>query len=533
MTEITSDPAPRLTNPAQPTSTMPPWTFVATPSAWPGRIAGAIAMLLALATLVGLRAATGLISLLDALAEVTIEIMPMALFSRLLGIFETDAKAALLVGIVVVITLMGAWIGPLLLPTPGSRSRVIDIFRPIRAVLLLSATGIGFLYWAIAERDSAGFTYVQMLTAAGCVVAGAVVYSVGTPLIARLLLSAPVGVDGTATGTPRRAILRAVAGALVVIPAVVLGREVWRTRSGGFLSERRSGTLSSAITPTDEFYTVSSNFRDPTGDGGPEWRLTVDGLVDRPLELTLADIQAMADPDLAVTLNCISNEIGGPLISTGLWNAAPLARFLAEASPQTGVVDVVFEGRDGYTDSIPLQKALAPECHLAWGMNGEALPAKHGAPLRALIPGIYGIKSVKWLERITLVDSDHKGYWQERGWTDDGTIKAISRIDTPVDRDVLRPQPTEIGGVAWAGVAGVDRVEVSTDDGATWTDAEIPERPGPYAWVVWRLPWTPSAGTYDITVRLIDSTGALQLDTGDSTLPDGATGWHRITVGVI
>ncbi len=487
-------------------------------------------MLVALATLVGLRAVTDLISLLDALAEVTIEIMPMALFSRLLGIFETDAKAVLLVGLIVVITLMGAWIGPRLLPT--TTSRVIDIFRPVRAILLLSAAGIAFLYWAIAERDSAGFTYVQLLTAAACVVAGAVVYSVGTPLIARLL-SPPPDASELSGGTPRRVVLRAVAGALVVIPAVVLGREVWRTRSGGFLSERRSGTLSTAITPTDEFYAVSSNFRDPTGDGGPEWRLTIDGLVDRPLVLTLAEVQAMADPDLAVTLNCISNEIGGPLISTGLWNAAPLGRLLAEASPQAGVVDVVFEGRDGYTDSIPLQKALAPECHLAWGLNGEALPAKHGAPLRALIPGIYGIKSVKWLERITLVDTNHMGYWQDRGWTDDGTIKSISRIDTPVDRDVLRPQPTEIGGIAWAGTAGVDRVEVSTDDGETWTAAEIAERPGPYAWVVWRLPWTPTDGTYDIAVRLVDGTGALQLDTGDPTLPDGATGWHRITVGVI
>lgn len=487
-------------------------------------------MLLALATLVGLRAATGLLSLLDALAEVTIEIMPMALFSRLLGIFGTDAKAALLIGIVVVITLMGAWIGPRLLPT--TTSRVIDIFRPIRAILLLSAAGIAFLYWAIAERDSAGFTYVQLLTAAACVVAGAVVYSVGTPLIARLL-SPPLDAPERSGGAPRRAVLRAVAAALVVLPAVVLGREVSRTRAGGFLSERRSGTLSSAITPTDEFYSVSSNFRDPTGDGGPEWRLTVDGLVDRPLVLTLAEVQALADPDLAVTLNCISNEIGGPLISTGLWNAAPLARLLAEASPQAGVVDVVFEGRDGYTDSIPLQKALAPECHLAWGLNGEALPTQHGAPVRALIPGIYGIKSVKWLERITLVDTNHKGYWQDRGWTDDGTIKSISRIDTPVDRDVLRPQPTEIGGVAWAGIAGVDRVEVSTDDGETWTAAEIAERPGPYAWVVWRLPWIPTDGTYDISVRLVDGTGALQLDTGDPTLPDGATGWHRITVGVI
>lgn len=527
MTDLSSGSVTR--SPSVPAPVAPPThPSVAGQFPWAGRVAGAIAMLLALATLVGLRALTGLISLLDALAEVTIEIMPMALFERLLGIFQTDAKAALLVGLIVGITIVGAWVGPLLLPNGGHQA--IDVFRPVRSILILTGIGIGFLYWAIAGRDSAGFTYVQMLTAAGCIVAGAVVYSVGTPLIARLL-TLPANTDGTRTS--RRVALRAVAVALVALPAVVLGREVRRTRSGGFLSERRSGALSSAITPTDAFYTVSSNFRDPTGDGGPEWRLTVDGLVDRPLELTLAEVEALADPDLAVTLNCISNEIGGPLISTGLWNAAPLARILAEASPQSGVVDVVFEGRDGYTDSIPIQKALAPECHVAWGLNGEALPAKHGAPLRALIPGIYGIKSVKWLRNITLVDKDHQGYWQSRGWTDDGTIKPISRIDTPVDRDVLRPETTQIGGVAWAGVAGVDRVEVSTDDGATWQVAEIAESPGPNAWVIWQLPWMPTTGTYDLVVRLVDGTGTLQSNDGSPPLPDGASGWHRITVGVI
>lgn len=506
-------------------ATLPPHTI--SPPAWSGRVAGAIAMLFALATLVGLRAATGLISLLDALAEVTIEIIPMALFSTLLGMFGTDAKAALLVGIIAVITVVGAVAGPALLPGVGFR--VIDIFRPVRATLTLSAIGIVFLYWAIAERDSAGFTYVQLLTAALCVVAGAVVYSVGTPLIARLLAQPAA----TSTGPSRRVVLRAAAAAVVAIPAVVLSREVLRTRTGGFLTQRRSGALSTAITPVNEFYSVSSNFRDPTGDGGPEWRLRVDGMVDRPLELTLAEVQALADPDLAVTLNCISNEIGGPLISTGFWNAAPLARILTEAGPRAGVVDVVFEGRDGYTDSVPVQKALAPECHLSWGLNGEALPEKNGAPLRALIPGIYGIKSVKWLERITLVTDDHQGYWQQRNWTDDGTIKAISRIDTPVDRDILRPGTGEIGGVAWAGMAGVEWVEVSLDDGETWIAAEIAERPGPYAWVIWRLAWQAEPGTTDITVRLVDGTGAVQLDTGDPTLPDGATGWHRITVGVI
>ena len=490
------------------------------------RIAGAIAMLLALATLLILRMVTGLLSLLDALAEVSIEIMPMSVFSALLGLFQSNAKAGLLAGLIAALAIAGAVIGPLL--RPGSGKRWLELTRAIRATVLISAAGIGFLYWAIALRDSAGFTNRDMVVAILCIIAGGAVYGFGTPLLALMLTP-----TRTANSAGRRVVIRAIAGVLTIVPLIALAREVERTRRGGLINERRGDGISNPITANQDFYTISSNFLDPTGDGGPDWRLTVDGLVDRPLTLSLAEVQALADPATAVTLNCISNEIGGPLIGNAIWEAAPLARLLAEASPQPGVVDVVFYGRDGYSDSVPFATALAPAARLAWSMNGEPLPSRHGAPLRALVPGIYGIKSVKWLERIELVSRDHQGYWQQRGWTDDGTIKPISRFDVPIDRGVRSAGPIEIGGVAWAGLAGVDRVEVSTDDGETWQLAEITARPGDYAWAVWRLDWAPGMGTYDLVVRLIDRTGVTQPDTGDAPIPDGATGWHRITVGVI
>ena len=501
-----------------------------TPDQWAVRLAGGIAMLLALTTLVVLRIATGLISLLDALAQVTLELMPLRLFAGLMQTFQTNAKAALLLGMVIVITVLGMVIAPLLVgrATNAVRGNV----RPLRATLLLAAFGLGFLFWAITQRENVGFSTVQLIVAGACVVAAAVVYSYGTPLLAHLLTSVQPA-SGDSARQPRRRLVLGIPALLAVISIVVLGREIRRTRSGGFLAERRRGELSTAITPTDAFYRVSSNFRDPTGDGGDGWRLTVEGMVDRPLTLTLAELKALAGPDLAVTLNCISNEIGGPLISTGQWSAAPLAQLLQEASPQPGVVDVVFEGRDGYSDSVPIQKAMAPECHIAWGLNGEPLNDKHGAPARALIPGIYGIKIVKWLERITLVNQDYRGYWQDRGWTDDGTIKPISRIDVPVERAVLSAGTVTIGGIAWAGVRGVQRVEVSVDHEATWQIATLTAQPGPYAWVIWQLPWMATRGTWDIVVRLIDGTGAVQPNDGDPPLPDGASGWHRISVGVI
>ena len=487
-------------------------------------------MLAALTALVLLRIATGLISLLDALAQVTLELMPLRLFAALMGTFQTNAKAALLLGMVIVITLLGVAIAPLLVGR--GRGAIRGNARPLRATILLTAFGLAFLFWAITQRENVGFSPLQLIVAGGCVAIAAVVYGYGTPLLAHLLTSARPG-NGNEARTSRRSLVFAVPALLAALSVVILGREVRRTRSGGFLEERRRGELSTAITPTDAFYRVSSNFRDPTGDGGDDWRLTVEGMVDRPLTLTLAELKALAGPDLAVTLNCISNEIGGPLISTGQWSAAPLATLLREASPQPGVVDVVFEGRDGYSDSVPIQKAMAPECHVAWGLNGAPLNDKHGAPARALIPGIYGIKSVKWLKRITLVNDDYRGYWQNRGWTDDGTIKPISRIDVPVNRAVLSTGTVTMGGIAWAGVRGVQRVEVSVDDGNTWQAATITAQPGPYAWVIWQLPWAATPGTWDLVVRLIDGTGAVQPNDGDPPLPDGASGWHRISVGVI
>ncbi len=495
------------------------------------RISGGIGMLLALTTLLVLRTATGLLSLLDALAEVSLEIMPMGVFSALLGLFQSNAKAALLGGLIFALTILGGLTGPLLRPTTGRHW--LSLTRAVRTTTLVSAVGIGFLYWAVALRDSAGFTNRDLVVAMLCIVAGGIVYGFGTPLIGRLLSTPARSASGEPRRIGRRQAAGAIAGVLALIPLSLLGREVERTRRGGLINERRGDGISSPITSNADFYTISSNFLDPTGDGGPDWRLTVDGMVDRPLSLQLADLQTLADPAAAVTLNCISNEIGGPLIGTAMWDAAPLARVLAEASPQPGVVDVVFHGRDGYTDSIPLATALAPAARLAWTMNGEPLPSRHGAPLRALVPGIYGIKSVKWLERIELVAQDHQGYWQQRDWTDDGTIKPISRFDVPIDRGMRSAGPIEIGGIAWAGLPGVARVEVSTDDGETWLPAEITARPGDYSWVVWRLNWTATPGTYDLVVPLIDGTGTIQPDDGDSPLPDGASGWHRITVGVI
>jgi hypothetical protein len=202
---------------------------------------------------------------------------------------------------------------------------------------------------------------------------------------------------------------------------------------------------------------------------------------------------------------------------------------------QEGVVDVVFRGRDDYADSIPLAKALAPETALVWAMNGVDLPRSHGYPLRAIVPGRYGIKNVKWLERIELVREDYQGYWQQRDWTDDATVKTSSRIDAPREKGIVpAAEATQIGvaGIAFAGDRGISKVEVSLDDGQTWQEATITDRPSQLSWVIWHLPWQPAPGTHTLLVRATDGTGALQTAERADPLPDGASGWHEVVAGI-
>jgi hypothetical protein len=167
-------------------------------------------------------------------------------------------------------------------------------------------------------------------------------------------------------------------------------------------------------------------------------------------------------------------------------------------------------------------------------MNGEPLPRRHGFPARVIVPGRYGIKNVKWLERIEVISGDYKGYWQQKGWTQVGSVKTESQIRMPGDKAIVQAESAELAGLAFAGDRGIQSVDVSLDGGDSWQTATIIANPSPQnlSWVLWRLPWQPAAGTYTLLVRATDGTGALQTSKHAPTLPDGASGWHRIVVGV-
>ena len=275
------------------------------------------------------------------------------------------------------------------------------------------------------------------------------------------------------------------------------------------------------------------------------WRLTVDGLVERPLELSLDDLRAREPVTMPVTMECAGNGraqlephvVSQPWLAEAIgtmeWTGMPVAALLAEAG--VGGDEVVFTGLDhgvegGVEQDYERSLSLA-DCEgalLAYACNGEPLPPQHGFPLRLVVPGWYGMTSVKWLTRITVVDEPFEGYQMVTGYRmrrdedDPGTpvtrIEPRSLITPPgipdfmTRRRFLPAGPVRLEGRAWSGWGPIERVEVSTDGGATWWDAELGEPPGPAAWAPWSAEWDAPAGEHELCARAHDATGRSQPD---------------------
>jgi DMSO/TMAO reductase YedYZ molybdopterin-dependent catalytic subunit len=289
--------------------------------------------------------------------------------------------------------------------------------------------------------------------------------------------------------------------------------------------------LSAEVTPNRLHYTVDESIIDPNVDRHA-WRLRITGLVGRPVSLGYDDLLAMPATEQYVTLQCVSNLVGGDLVSTAKWTGVPLAKVLARAGGAgPGAVRVVFHAVGGYSDSLPLAKAMEPTTVVAYGMNDRSLPRAHGFPARIIAPGIYGMKNVKWLERIEVVDYDYRGYWQRSdGWDNVAVIKTASRIDVPHELTPAGPAAV-VAGVAWAGDRGIRRVEVSLDGGTSWVPATLRRELARAAWRQWKLPLPAGArGRRTIEVRATDGRGDLQTPQEAPPHPSGASGYHRVDV---
>lgn len=286
----------------------------------------------------------------------------------------------------------------------------------------------------------------------------------------------------------------------------------------------------------ETLYVISSGTRDPIVDKG-SWKLAIGGAVANPFSITYDELLAMPRVDEANTLECISNEVGNYLIGNCKWNGVRLRDLLERAGLQDNIVDIKFTAAEGYTESIPFAKAMEDTTMIAYGIDGEALAVKHGFPARLRVPGLYGEKNVKWLTKIEAVRDDYQGYWQQRGWTDTAIIETTSVFDT-ANPFLGTPPPLALengiiplGGIAFAGDRGVDKVEVQID-GGDWVEATLGPQENPRAWRFWRYDWAAEPGKHKLVVRATDSTGALQTEAERPPHPDGATGWQHIDVEV-
>lgn len=285
------------------------------------------------------------------------------------------------------------------------------------------------------------------------------------------------------------------------------------------------------LTPNDQFYLTS--YRSPPSVRLHSWQLTVKGVVGRPLTLTYDQIIERPSVSGIVTLECVGNTVGGEFISTAEWEGLPLRVLLEEAEILPSAYDVVFRAADDYADAIRVDRAMAGDVLIAYKMNGVSLPLAHGFPVRIIVPGSYGMKSVQWLTEIEAVDRDYKGYYQQKGWTDDATVKSMSRIDVPGHGSRLKGAHHLVQGLAFAGTRGIRQVEISLDEGMNWHRAMLHPPLSASSWIFWQWKWhVTQPARYTLMVRATDGTGTRQTSDEMEPAPNGASGLHQVTVTV-
>ncbi|MGI9030781.1 MAG: molybdopterin-dependent oxidoreductase [Ilumatobacteraceae bacterium] len=453
-------------------------------------------------------------------------------------LFGENDKAALLIGIIVVSLLLGALLGR----AAARRSWVGVAGTPVFGI-------VGALAYSSDPQGNATTG----------VVAAVVAVAAGSATLLVLLRLAGARHDATTTTTTtaesrssRRTFVVA-AGVLAAgaAGAVIVGRRsgtseaVDATRRSTVLPRARSletvpantapalDGLSPYVTPTADFYRIDTALSIPQVDA-TTWQLGITGMVDRPFTMSYAELLAMDAVEDVVTMQCVSNEVGGNLIGNAVWQGVPLSALLERAGAQPTATQIVGRSVDDFTAGFPTELATDGRTVLvAYAMNGEPLPARHGFPARLIVAGLYGyVSATKWLREIELTTWEgFDGYWVPRGWSKEGPIKPQSRIDLPRGGAGLTAGPQPIAGVAWAPIDGISGVEVRVDEGE-WRPATLGEAASGNTWVQWWLDWEATSGQHAIEVRATTTGGVTQTDERRPPAPDGASGWHRRTVSV-
>ena len=282
-------------------------------------------------------------------------------------------------------------------------------------------------------------------------------------------------------------------------------------------------------TPLDDHYRIDISSRPPVIDSN-EWRLEVSGLVDNPVSLSLQDLYQKFDRvERFITLSCISNRVGGSLISTTKWSGFLVKDFLALVQPQENAVALKITGADNFDEFVMLDLINSDDrIMFAYEWDDQPLKQKHGFPLRIYLPDRYGMKQPKWIKSIEFVDAWAEGYWVRRGWSVDAIVNTTSVVDTVATSAIIKDDDgyvVPIGGIAYAGAKEISRVEISVNSGE-WQNAQLRQPLSELTWVIWRYDWRFQEGDYRFEVRTYDGDGNLQSLDSRGTRPDGATGVH-------
>ncbi len=469
--------------------------------------------------------------------QVFIDIVPKPLKDWAIEQFGTNDKVVLVLGALVVVVGLGITVG--LMAMRGSRAGAFAVTSAIGVIgafavltrpspsagkllptIVGTAISIGVLWWlgpkpapvgsseAVAPDRAAADGFDRRHFVQGAIGIGSVAAIVGG--LGRMLQQRfDVGGERSSLSLPS-----AESEAPVLAPTTELGVE----------------GISTFVTPNDGFYRIDTALVVPQVSKD-SWSLKIDGLVDNPMELTFDDLLARPQIERYVTLSCVSNPVGGDLVGNALWQGVLLKDIFDEAGLQQGAEQVASRSVDGWTCGTPVEAIMdGRDAMLAIAMNGEPLPAQHGYPVRMVVPGLFGyVSATKWVTDIRLTRwDDFDAYWVPRGWSKLGPVKTMARIDTPrsgAERSGVVP----IGGVAWAVHRGIRTVQVRVDD-REWIDAELGRVPSTDTWVQWVYQLDAGPGPHVVEARAIDGDGEVQPEEPQAVAPNGAQGYHRITL---
>ncbi|WP_230486742.1 molybdopterin-dependent oxidoreductase [Nocardioides anomalus] len=489
-----------------------------------------------------------------AVAELVIRLTPGWLAEYLIGLVGRLDKPLLLLGIFVFCGLLFAWAGRLARRIWWAPTLVYAALAAVGAVGVATQRGatltdhipvaVGFVTWLVTLS-----LLTEPLRRGELAAAHELVTVPGEARVESLDL---VGGGGEAELAPpehtrRSFLLRAgvvAAGAAVL---TTVGRVVGRGRRRVEESRRllRLPQVSEPRVPAsarvgldgvaawqtrnDDFYLIHTAIVVPTIEPR-DWQLRIHGMVDREITLTYSDLVERRFDEAWMTLNCVSNEVGGSLVGNAWWSGVKTADLLTLAGVDAGADAVLQTSEDGWTCGTPLA-ALTDERNamLAVAMNGQPLPIEHGFPVRTVVPGLYGyVSACKWVVdwEVTRFE-DITAYWTERGWGERGPVKIASRIDVPRSGDEVAAGQVAFGGVAWMQHTGISGVEFQVDRGP-WTRAEIGQVETLDTWVQWKGVVDVEPGDHLVQVRAIDADGNVQTGVDRGVLPDGATGWHQV-----